>query len=142
VHVTAGIRRRHPHVVAHQADDLRIRLLQRRLDLAQFHPGRLAAFRHQRLGEVDAGIEALDVGLCAPGHQAPADEADENDTQGCHRKTDGGEIEHAEAAEPGLGAQAGDDEIGRGADQGGGATEDGAEGERHQHLAGRQVEAR
>ena len=127
--------------VAHQADHLHADLVQGPLDLAQGHGGNLAVRGDTGLGQVGAGLESLDARLFARRHQPPADEHDEQHAGQGHRPADRQEVEHGKTVQPFAAvAETGDDQVRRGADEGGGAAEDGAEGERHEHLARRQPE--
>ena len=57
------------------------------------------------------------------------------------RPADRQEVEHGKTVQPFAAvAETGDDQVRRGADEGGGAAEDGAEGKRHEHLARGQPE--
>ncbi|MNQ87292.1 hypothetical protein D3C85_1025100 [compost metagenome] len=125
-------------VVAQHADHLGVGLVEQLLDFAQGLAGRLGSRLDPRLGEVSAGVEAGGAGDLALGYQAPAEQGDEQHPCQCHRDANRAEVEHGKGPGPALRAEAGDDQVGRRADQRGHAAENGAESQRHQHPAGRQ----
>lgn len=109
------------------------------LHLAQGFVHRLAAGNDAYLAEVVAGLESTHVIFLPHRHQAPADQADEEHANDGHREADRGEIENGVLTHPGFGAKPRDDQVGRRADQGDHAAENGRERQRHQHPARRQV---
>ena len=128
------------HVVADHAENLGIRLGQFGIGLTQMHAGQLAVFHHPHLGEVGTGIKTLGARLLACRHQPPARQRNEQHTQERHRQPHRGEIEHLKAAADTFLTKTRDNQIGRRADQGGHATQNGAEGQGHQHLPRSQIQ--
>ncbi len=106
-------------VAADQGDHLHVGFLLHRTDQrVQGAPGVLATLRHAHFGEVGADLEEVAVAFLflAPRHQAPAEQGNEQHAGDRHRGAHRQEGEHAEGRLAGLGAVAGDDQVGRGAD--------------------------
>ncbi len=127
-------------VAANQRDDLHIGFILHRADQRVQCAARvLAAFRHANFGEVGADLEQITVAflLLAPGYQSPAEQGDEQHAGHRHRRAHRQKGEHAERRLAGFGAIAGDDQVGRRADQRQGAAEQRAERQRHQQVGWR-----
>src|SRR5690554_5018786 len=107
-------------LVAHHGQH-RHGLLQRLLQLAQGQAIGLRRLPDAQLHQIVGGIEhRLGGGLAGPLRgQAPAQQHDEGEAHQGHHHTHRREGEHAEALAGDRPAIAGDDDIGRGADQGG-----------------------
>ncbi|MDX1501456.1 MAG: hypothetical protein R3325_03760 [Thermoanaerobaculia bacterium] len=118
--------------------------------LAQGLAGQPRALRHRQAEKLAVeAVELAEVALprrtgaaggevaAAVGQQLPPHEGHEEDPRQHHRETDGGEVEELEG---GLAVRAlglGDQQVGRRADEGGQAAQEGAVGQGDQQLGGR-----
>ena len=135
----ARVRRRKTPVVAQKSDNLRIgaRFFQQLFGLQQRHAHGFGFFRHLGFSQIAAGFKSFDIRARARRHQTPADQGDKGNAGQRHRHAHGAEIEHAKAlGRTVLHAERRHDQVWRRADQRGHATQNGAEGDRHQQLAG------
>jgi hypothetical protein len=126
-HLAEAVRRRYRDLLPYEADDLRLGLMKRRLDLPQRHPGGLGVFGYARFRQVGAGLEAVRPLALPTGHHAPADQDEEGQAGRSHGHTNRREVEHREARPGHLSPKAGNDEIGGRPDQCRHATENGSE---------------
>lgn len=123
------------------ADDLAVEFEQPWAEVLEGLPGAGPVGGDAGLGQVGAGVEAIHTGAFARRDQPPADEGDEQQADTRDGEPDRREVKHPEAARAGALAKAGDDQVGRGADEGRHAAEDRPERQRHQHAGGRQAAA-
>ncbi len=122
-----------------QPDDLCVALFKFAVHIAQHHADCLAACGNACLGQVGTGFKALCPGAFAGGNKPAAKHHDENQTGGGNNNPDRSVVKHRKATVTRLGAETGDDQVGRGPDQGGHAAQDRSEGQRHQDFARWQV---
>ena len=139
-HPSTQVGRDDPNVPLNDPEDLGIHLGKLPLKFAEPHPFGLAPCRDAYLGDVGTGFKALHSGLSAGWHQTPSEERYKQDSGRGHGKADGGEVEHRKPAQPGFGPEPRHDDVGRGANECRHPPENRPEGERHQDLAGRDLE--
>ncbi len=122
--------------LADHADDGGVDVAGQLFDLVDGLADRVGTFGNARLGDVILEVEQLLRRQPLAPHrrdQAPAGEGDEDEAGDRHRGPDRGEVEHAERIAGGLVAEGRDDDVGRRADHGDQAAENGAERQRHEH---------
>jgi hypothetical protein len=101
--------------------------------------GGLALLRDARLGEVGAGLEALGAGLRSRAGTSRQPTAPRTARRRRRPPRRPARSRTSRSCRAGLGAEARHDQVRRRADQRGHAAQDRAEGQRHQHLARRQL---